>query len=94
MLIFLKMAESSGIKSWRGSRFLSSNLEVAKFDGTNNLGVWIWGIVNVLASSTTRRAHNRAYFLENGIVNVLASSTTRRAHNRAYFLENGRIIWN
>ena len=25
----------------------------------------IWGIVKVLASSTTRRAHNRAYFLEN-----------------------------
>ena len=26
----------------------------------------IWGIVKVLASSTTRRAHNRAYFLEYG----------------------------
>ena len=34
------MTESSGIKSRRGSRFLSSNLEVEKFDGTNNFGVW------------------------------------------------------
>ena len=34
------MAKSSGIKSRRGSRFLSSNLEVEKFDGTNNFGVW------------------------------------------------------
>ena len=34
------MAESSRIKSRRGSRFLSSNLEVEKFDGTNKFGVW------------------------------------------------------
>ena len=34
------MAESSGIKSQRGSRFMSSNFKVEKFDGTNNFGVW------------------------------------------------------
>ena len=32
--------ESSKIKSQCGSRFLSSNLEVEKFNGTNNFGVW------------------------------------------------------
>ena len=33
------MAESFGIKSQRRLRLLSSNLEVEKFDGTNNFGV-------------------------------------------------------
>ena len=42
------MAESSGIKSRRGLRLLSSNLEVEKFDGTNNFGVWRCEISDLL----------------------------------------------
>ena len=36
----LQMAESSDIKSGCASRILSFNLEVEKFDGINNFGVW------------------------------------------------------
>ena len=34
------MIESSSTKSWYGSRILSSNPEVGKFNGTNNFGIW------------------------------------------------------
>ena len=44
-----QMAESSRIKSWRGSRILSSNLEVEKFDGTNNFGIWQGEVSDLLA---------------------------------------------
>ena len=43
------MAKSFGTKSRRGSRILSYNLEVEKFDGTNNFGVWPGEIRDLLA---------------------------------------------
>ena len=44
----LQMAEPSRIKSRRGSRILSYNLEVEKFDGTNNFSVWQGEVSNLL----------------------------------------------
>ena len=45
----LQIAESSGIKLQRGSRILNSNLEVEKFDGTNNFSVWQGEVSDLLA---------------------------------------------